>query len=262
MEKKLLTSISILIVFAGIAIPFILRATQNAKEELERQRLIREEKRVYLLGKFDPALNKNFIKIPLQYTMTNTEMYLRKETFKAFVEMRTEALKDKITLNIASATRNFDYQKIIWEKKWNGLTLVDGKKLSESIPDGIERFRKILEYSAAPSTSRHHWGADIDINGADPTYFNSVRGKKEYVWLAENAQRFGFCQPYNSKEGRENGYNEEKWHWSYMPIAQELLKEYVELIEKEDITGFAGDVYVKDFDLLSNYILSINLDCF
>ena len=64
-----------------------------------------------------------------------------------------------------------------------------------------------------PSTSRHHWGTDIDINGFDD-YFSEENKKanKEYRWLVINAPKFDFFQVYTEKgEGkRRTGYNEEK----------------------------------------------------
>jgi len=268
-NKELLKSFFIVFLFILVSIPSVLNAPQQRAEELEKQRLTEEqnkilieEKRTYLLGKFDPILHKDFVKIPLKFTVARTEMYLRREAYDAFVEMRIGAMQDGITLNIASAARNFDYQKGLWENKWNGITFVDGKNLSESIPDGLGRFKKILEYSAAPGTSRHHWGTDIDLGGADTLYFNSEKGKKEYEWLTQNAPLFGFCQTYNLKgSNRPTGYNEERWHWSYLPLARIFTEEYKNLIQQKDILGFAGDAQVSNLNLINEYILSINPDC-
>jgi len=189
-------------------------------------------------------------------------MFLRKETLDAFLKMAEAADKDMIDLKIASATRNFDYQRGIWNNKWSGVTLVEGNDLSKSIPDGLERFKKILEYSAAPGTSRHHWGTDIDINGAVPEYFATEKGQKVYEWLTKNAPSFGFCETYNLKgSARGTGYNEEKWHWSYLPLSQTFTQEYKNLIKNEDIKGFLGDEHVTSLDLINDYVLAVNPEC-
>jgi LAS superfamily LD-carboxypeptidase LdcB len=113
-----------------------------------------------------------------------------------------------------------------------------------------------------PGTSRHHWGTDIDINDANPQYFEKEKGEKEYEWLVKNAWSFGFCQPYNQKgTDRPTGYNEEKWHWSYTPIAKNLTQDYKNIIKDEDINDFLGDEYVVGQDLINNYVLGINTDC-
>jgi len=72
----------------------------------------------------------------------------------------------------------------------------------------------------------------------------------------------GFCQTYNSRGNiRSTGYNEEKWHWSYLPLAKDFTKRYKELIKEEDLKGFLGDEYVSSVDLINNYVLAINPDC-
>ena len=201
-------------------------AQEKAKKEAEE--------RLYLTGRFEPSQRKDFILIPSEYTLGGIKMYTRKETYDAFLEMQKLAIKSNVSLHIVSATRNFDYQKNLWNNKWTGVTFVDGKDLSKNIPDGLSRFQKILEFSAAPGTSRHHWGTDLDINGISPTYFDTKEGMKQYEWLKKNALSFGFCQVYNSKdENRSTGYNEEKWHWSYLPLSRDFTKEYKRLITKE-----------------------------
>jgi LAS superfamily LD-carboxypeptidase LdcB len=232
-----------------------IKAEEKAKEDAKEK--------IYLMGKFDPSTQENFAVVPAEDSISGYRMYLRKETLDAFLKMQNAADKDDIDLKIASATRNFIYQKNLWNNKWTGIVLVDGKNLAKSIPDGIERFEKILEYSAAPGTSRHHWGTDIDINNANPEYFETKQGEKEYSWLVKNASLFGFCQPYDLKDNdRPEGYNEEKWHWSYLPLAKTFTEEYKNLITDADIKGFDGDQYVIGQNLIENHVLGINPDCF
>jgi LAS superfamily LD-carboxypeptidase LdcB len=269
--QKLILAIILLIV---VSIPVITSSVLDFKEkkvnELVRQKelvkalaQINAEKKVYLMGQFDPGARSDFTQIPLEYTVVRNTIYLRKETLSAFLKMADAADKDVIDLKVASATRNFDYQKNIWDNKWSGMTLVDGEDLSKSITDGLERFKKILEYSAAPGTSRHHWGTDVDINNANAAYFQTEVGRKVYAWLTQNAASFGFCQPYTLKgSARPTGYNEEKWHWSYKPLAKTFLEDYKNLISEKDITGFSGDQYVIGQDLIKDYVLAINPNCF
>ena len=235
--------------------------------DIEHERALKKaekdaQDKIYLTGNFDPSLNKNFIEVPLEYSISGYKMYLRKETLNAFLKMAEVANNNGIELKIASATRNFDYQKNLWNNKWTGYTFVDGKDLSKSIPDGLGRFKKILEYSSVPGISRHHWGTEIDINDANPEYFETQKGKDVYEWLTQNAPLFGFCQPYNSKEdSKRTGFNEEKWHWSYLPLAKDFSKRYKELIKDTDINGFLGEEYVPSLNLINDYIFSINPAC-
>lgn len=230
--------------------------------ELAQRKIWEGKEKEYLMGKFDPSINENFILIPEQYTLGGDKMYLRKETFNAFLKMEEAYNKDTVDLKIASATRNFDYQKDFWNSQWSGIKIVKGQNLAESFPDGLERFKKILEYTAVPGTSRHHWGTEIDINDSNLQYYESEKGQKEYEWLTQNAPLFGFCQTYNLKgSSRPEGYNEEKWHWSYLPLAKVFTEEYKNLIKEEDVNGFLGDQYVPGQDLINRYVLSINPDC-
>ena len=273
MNKNTLKIILFLIIAVAIFVPIITSSLLDLKQKkaseliLEQTKIEEQEKKVaeeknYLMGKFDPAQRIDFVAVPAEASISGYKMYLRKETLDAFLKMQNAADKDDIDLKIASATRNFDYQKNIWNNKWEGVTLVNGQNLSKTIPDGLERFKKILEYSAVPGTSRHHWGTDIDINDATPEYFDSEKGEKEYSWLIENAPLFGFCQPYDLKDNdRPEGYNEEKWHWSYLPLAKTFTEEYKNSITDNDLKGFDGDKYVAGQDLINKNVLSINPDC-
>ena len=269
MNKNTFKNILPASVFILLLIPMITSSLLDLKQKkaneliLEQQRAEKEaEEKIYLLGKFDQSQREDFAPVPAEYNIAGYKMYLRKETLQAFEDMAKAAMKDNVKLNIASATRNFDYQKDLWNKKWTGVTLVDLQDLSKSIPNGLDRFKKILEYSAVPGTSRHHWGTDIDINGATPEYFETEKGKKVYDWLTKNAPSFGFCQTYTLKGSiRPTGYNEEKWHWSYLPLSRTFTEEYKNLIKDSDISGFNGDEYVSTENLISNYVLSINPNC-
>ncbi|MCG3164267.1 MAG: hypothetical protein POELPBGB_00021 [Bacteroidia bacterium] len=215
----------------------------------------------YLLGKFNQKTDTSFALIPIKYS-SKEGMYLRKETIAAFVKMYDAAKKEGVSLKIISATRNFNEQKSIWEAKWNGSRLVNGKNLAQTIKDPVERAKTILRYSSMPGTSRHHWGTDMDLNSLENAYFTTVEGKKTYEWLKKNAATFGFCQPYSVKnEMRPNGYEEEKWHWSYMPLSSVLLKQYSEKIKPESITGFTGSETSTKLNIIEHYVKGINPEC-
>ena len=207
-------------------------------------------KKDVLTGKFNPEEHPEFMVLDKKYH-TKNKMYLQKETINAFKKMHEDAFNDGIVLIIVSGTRNFNSQKRIWEKKY--------KRYKKEGMQDAEIIEKIMEWSSMPSTSRHHWGTDIDINKLENEYFTHGKGKEEYKWLSENAKKYGFHQVYTKKQsgGRETGYNEEKWHWSYMPIAKKYLNEYQEIISYEDITGFSGSYLAKDLSIIENFVLGI-----
>lgn len=210
--------------------------------------------KAYLLGQFDETNDSRFVKIDSQYARGSAVgKFLRKESYEAFAKMAQAAKKDGVILFIISATRNFTSQKVIWENKWDGKTPVEGKNLT-TIADLPERAKMILLYSSMPGTSRHHWGTDMDLNSLDNSYFASGEGLKIYQWLHAHASAFGFCQPYTSKVTGRTGYEEEKWHWSYLQLSKELLKEYKKQIRYTDITGFKGSEVAKKLTVIDSYV--------
>lgn len=215
----------------------------------------------YIMGQYNPSQDSNFVKIASEYT-TKANIYIHKEAYAAFLEMHAAAKEAGITLRILSATRNFDSQKSIWESKWNGTRkLSDGTNAAE-IADSTTRALRILEYSSMPGTSRHHWGTDIDLNNLNNPYFEKEPGSKVYQWLRANAGNFGYCQTYTPKgSNRPDGYNEEKWHWSYLPLAKQYQASAKQLLKNEDIQGFAGAEVAPRIDIVKKFVFGINPDC-
>jgi zinc D-Ala-D-Ala carboxypeptidase len=223
--------------------------------------VVDDKLRQYLSGKFEPKQDSLFVAIPAAYSGKADVQYLRTEALDGFVKMADEAKKDGVILKIVSATRNFYSQKAIWETKWNGKR-ADWKDVATKYPLAEDRARAILRYSSMPGTSRHHWGTDIDINSVEPEYFETKKGKKEYDWLVKNGARFGFCQPYSVKGvERPNGYEEEKWHWSYMPLSKEFISQYPNTVSYADIKGFDGDETAEPLKVIDNYVLGVSADC-
>jgi LAS superfamily LD-carboxypeptidase LdcB len=226
----------------------------------KRKEIMEKISKKYLMGKFDPAKDERFSKIPVPYAQK--EMFMRIEALESFKKMHAAAKEDGISLLIISATRPFDVQKSIWEAKWTGKRKVDGKLLSKAVKDPKGRATQILRWSSMPSTSRHHWGTDIDINNLEPAYFDRGQGLKEYEWLVANAAEFGFCQVYSEMgEKRPYGYQEEKWHWSYLPISKDLTNAYAQKISDQDIDGFLGAESAPMIEVVKKYVLGINPDC-
>lgn len=206
----------------------------------------------FLQGKHNYYTDTNFIEIPA-YQCYRTQMYLLKDTYNAFHKMYLAAQKDGINLKIISATRTFDEQKNVWEDKW--------KKNTEKFSDPENRASYILQYSAMPGTSRHHWGTEIDLNSLSDTYFESAAGSKVFDWLQQNANTFGFCQTYNQYTKRKAGYQEEKWHWSYYPVSNALLDLYQKNVNLLELDNFSGAEIAGKLNILQNYMLSVNQDC-
>lgn len=235
-----------------------LRISPKASLE-ERAKIMEIISKEYLMGQFNPAGDERFERIDRQYLVyPDRKIFIRKEAMAKFKEMRLRAKEDGISLKIMSATRPFNVQKAIWERKWRGEQRVNG----QFVPQGASKKAKaeqILEWNSMPSTSRHHWGTDIDINNINPEYWLKGQGAKEYAWLVAHAAEFGFCQVYSA--GRLYGYQEEKWHWSYIPLAKKFTDEYKKYIKDTDIHGFLGAEAAAEIEVVKKYVLGINPDC-
>ena len=218
----------------------------------------KEEKIRFLKGQYDPEAY-HFVLIDPQYLVNpDKKLYMQKEAYEAFVAMAVHAKKDQVILKIVSATRLFEDQKLLWENKFSGKRKVFGKNLAKHYKDPIKRARAIMQYSAPPGLSRHHWGTDIDINTVETDYFKKKSGKKVYEWLSIHASKYGYCQTYTKRDAcRPHGYNEEKWHWSYLPLADQYWLDQMKWFDPEQINGFMGCEAVRQLPVLEHFIKGI-----
>lgn len=216
----------------------------------------------YVMGKFDPATHEAFAEVDIKYA-DQAGRWLHKDCYEAFKKMHLAAANDGISLTIKSAARNFDYQKGIWERKWKGITKLSGNiDATSTYPEAKERALAILQYSSMPGSSRHHWGTDLDVNAFTNSYFEAGEGLKVYDWLSQHAIEYGFCQPYTPKgAARLVGYEEEKWHWSYLPIADFCTALAQDSFDNKLLGGFLGSETAEQIDIKSSYILGINTHC-
>lgn len=204
-----------------------------------------------LIGKGNPKLYGNGFQ-------------LRKEAYDAFMNMKSAALKDDISIEVVSSYRNFDHQNRIWERKYKNLT-----QQGLSPEKAIE---KIIEYSTIPGTSRHHWGTDMDIidanvpqpkNVLSPSHFE---GKGSYVklkkWMDDHSKDYGFYLVYTNTPERK-GFKYEPWHYSFKSLSCDYLHDYRQLnlkdiLGKESLLGheFLTDLFLDKYN--AENILDIN----
>lgn len=174
---------------------------------------------------------------------------------EAFENLAAAARIAGYELAIASAHRNFERQRLIWNAKASGLRPVldtDGEPLDIASLSERELVFAILRWSALPGASRHHWGCDLDIYDAAavaPDYQvqlvpEETEGDGAFAglhrWLdarieAQNA--FGFYRPYDRDRG---GVAPEPWHLSYAPESRQCEREfesarYYEWLATQDI---------------------------
>ncbi|MCU0869921.1 MAG: M15 family metallopeptidase [Burkholderiales bacterium] len=160
---------------------------------------------------------------------------VHRDTAAALRAMHAAARADGFELRVASGFRDFDRQAAIWNAKWRGeRVLLDpvGVPLDAAALSPHQRVDAILDWSALPGASRHHWGSEVDLfdaaalpEGAVPDLVPAefTAGgpfAPLFAWLVEHAATFGFFRPYATDRG---GVRPEPWHWSHAPVAAQAL---------------------------------------
>jgi LAS superfamily LD-carboxypeptidase LdcB len=153
----------------------------------------------------------------------------------ALLALRAAAGRAGIDLHPVSGFRDFWRQLAIWNDKYSGSrALLDARSnpLDVAALDPGQRVAAIMNWSALPGASRHHWGSDCDVidrstlePGApvellDKDYAAGGRYQRLAEWLAEHAPDYGFYRPYDQDRG---GVRPEPWHLSFAPVAGPAL---------------------------------------
>jgi LAS superfamily LD-carboxypeptidase LdcB len=178
------------------------------------------------------------------------------DAIEPFLDMKSDAAREGLDLEISSAFRDFAAQQRIWDMKYRGErplydaagNVRDHAALSpEALVDAI------LCWSAVPGGSRHHWGTELDLidRAATPADYRVRLVPEEcapggvfhalHCWLDANMARYGFFRPYRTFRG---GVLPEPWHLSYAPASVPALdmltpRLLASAIETSDILGKA-----------------------
>jgi len=199
---------------------------------------------------------------------------LHKNVVVPFLNLRRAALADGFDPVPISSFRDFERQLSIWNEKYSGArpTLnAAGRRIDVGILSESERVAAILQWSALPGASRHHWGTDIDLidrQAGGPEYRPQLTAD-EYAasgpyaplaaWLEANAGRFGFFRPFR---GVLSGVQPEPWHFSFAPIAEDARRSLTPAVLRAALTEapLLGKEHVlaRLDELHSRYVASID----
>ena len=128
---------------------------------------------------------------------------MRKEAAINFEKMAYNAQKKGYKIIVASAYRDYFYQK----------------KLYSNYLKEMGNLAKTA--SAKPGHSEHQTGLAIDIMGENYDY-NKFIETKEFNWMQENAYKYGFILRYPSGKENITGIKYEPWHYRY--VGKKLAK--------------------------------------
>ena len=174
--------------------------------------------------KIDVLVNKNnrldkfyrpndLVKIDKEFAYK--DKYLRKKASYFFEKMSKDARKLGLKIVAVSTYRSYFYQRELY----NNYVKEMGVK-------------KALLASAKPGHSEHQTGLALDIMGSNGDY-NKFEKTKEFVWVKENAYKYGFILRYPKGKEHITGFKYEPWHIRYVgkKIAKYIYENNITLEE-------------------------------
>ena len=144
--------------------------------------------------------------------------------------MIDDAKKAGINLWISSCYRSIEKQAKLHNIKINYYL-----KNGYNIKDAKIMARRVV---AAPGTSEHNLGMAVDFNGVLDSFYKT----KEYAWLINNAQEYGFILRYPKEKQDITKKIYEPWHFRYigkehaknMKKLEICFEEYVEYLKSKN----------------------------
>ena len=187
-------------------------------------KLINNPNDINVLVNKNNKLDNNYIPHDLELIdkfFSSKNIYLRKVAKKNFENMCKEAKKNNLSIIAISGYRSYEYQKELY----NNYVKEKG---------GIEADM----CSARAGHSEHQTGLAIDISDNSLDYSN-FGSSKEYIWIINNAYKYGFILRYPKDKEYLTGYKSEPWHIRY--IGKNIAK-YI----------FDNNITLEEYKKLSN----------
>lgn len=151
-------------------------------------------------------LPEDFIPPKTSYLVDDSDAELDSRCADQYIAMYNAALKENIVLYPLSGYRRISTQKKNYENKIN-LYLNQGY----SYLDAAQKAATII---LPPGTSEHNLGLAMDICSLEESFANT----KEFAWLMEHAQDYGFILRYPADKQDITQITYEPWHWRYVGV--------------------------------------------
>ncbi|MFM1884896.1 MAG: hypothetical protein RL026_53 [Pseudomonadota bacterium] len=177
---------------------------------------------------------------------------LHRAAIQPWLALREAAAAEGLQLQAVSGFRDFARQRAIWNAKCRGDRPAldrDGRPVDVRALAPREVVDTVLNWSALPGASRHHWGSEIDLIDLarwpaglpwrlEPADFATSGPCAELdAWLDAQAATLGFYRPYARDLG---GVQPEPWHVSFAPVSVPATAALVVDLLGEALAG--GDV--------------------
>lgn len=138
----------------------------------------------------------DLVTIDEEYVKADGDVEIERNVAKAFYDMEEAASKDGMELMVSSGYRSYEDQ----EEITNTYLELYGQNYVDN-------------YVAKPGFSEHQTAMSLDIASKSvDTFVNS----DEYVWMMDNAYKYGFILRYPRSKEDITGYKCEAWHYRYV----------------------------------------------
>ena len=168
------------------------------------KKIINYDDKLVLVNKYNKLPDKyeaNYL-VTLETKYSDNSRKMKSEAAEAMRSMIDETKKKGLKMKVISGYRTESSQNTLFNNsiKKNGI-------------------KHALTYSAKPGHSEHQTGYAADINSVEETFKNT----KEYIWLTDNAYKYGFIERYPKGKEFITGYGYEPWHYRYVGVEAAAL---------------------------------------
>ena len=138
----------------------------------------------------------DLVTIDEDYVKVDGEVEIERNVAKAFYDMVDAASKEGLSLMVSSGYRSYEDQ----EEITNTYLELYGENY-------------VNNYVAKPGFSEHQTAMSLDIASKS---VNTFVNSDEYVWMMDNAYKYGFILRYPKSKEDITGYKCEAWHYRYV----------------------------------------------
>lgn len=152
--------------------------------------------RIY--GLKEDYVPEDIIDVPVKYAYAGKK--LKNSVFQEVVKLIEEGKKYNYNFVVSDGYRSYEEQKSIYD------SYVDRIGISETD-----------EFVARPGHSEHQSGLILELKPYNKV-ISDVGTNEEYLWLRENAHKFGFIFRYSEEHKKLTGFNAFTWKLRYVGV--------------------------------------------
>lgn len=152
-----------------------------------------------------------------------------------------------------------DLNKLIKDMKGQGISNIWPQSTYRSIAKQEELFNESIQkyinhgltqeeaenltmnFINKPGASEHNLGLAVDFNNVEKSFEDT----KEFKWLQENAENYGFVLRYPEDKEEITKVNYEPWHWRYVGVEHAKKMNELNMCLEEYINYLSTEIYKK-----------------